>query len=340
MPRLIPVMVFSVGLVLATGARAGLVAYYPLDGDTDDASGNANDATNVFGGGFIDDVPPQIGGGMAFEMFGTVGMMNAGFQVDDDPTLDIADALTISAWVNMTDVNTFYFIAAKAPSGTANINFPGNYEFRIEQATGNLQFLHQTSEGNTFSSYTATAAVTPFEWNHVAVTAVAGGNVAFFVDGAQAGTFAQSGNFGVTNDNPLLVGTRADSHSSFNGWMDDLSIWDEALGVGKIGALAGGGDPLNLPDFNPADINLDSMVDMIDYMTLRDNFGTGTTFAEGDIDGNGIVNGADFRILKNNFGVGGAPAGVPEPGALALLWVGAGTLLFGKRRRRVIVVVS
>jgi hypothetical protein len=105
------------------------------------------------------------------------------------------------------------------------------------------------------------------------------------------------------------------------------------LSPGKIGALAAGGDPTNLPEFNPADINLDGVVNTADYEILRDNFGTGTTFGEGDLDSSGTVDGRDFRILKNNFGIGGSGLTVPEPSSALLMSIGAVLGLYVWRRR-------
>lgn len=315
---------------LAAPLRADLVAYYNFNGDVEDASGNGNHPTTIFGGEFISDVPPEIGSGNAFKMSGGAG---AGFTVPDSPTLDIATGMTISAWVNMDDTSQWNVIAAKQPSGTAPSNYPGNFELRLESGTGRLNFLHQTSEAATFSQYNSTINVTPLQWTHVLLTISNGGNASFYVDGIGAGSFATAGTFGITNDNPMLVGTRADNLSNFLGYMDDLAIWNEVLKPGQIGALAAGADPSNLPEFNPADITLDGVVNIDDYTILRDNFGTGTSFEQGDIDGNGRVDGVDFRILKNNFGIGGSGLTVPEPGSALLVSIGAILGLCAWRRR-------
>ena len=58
------------------------------------------------------------------------------------------------------------------------------------------------------------------------------------------------------------------------------------------------------------DANRDRVVDLADFVILRNNFGTGeTTFSQGDFDYDGTVDLADFVILRNNFG-----QTVPEPG--------------------------
>ena len=50
------------------------------------------------------------------------------------------------------------------------------------------------------------------------------------------------------------------------------------------------------------DIDLDGDVDLDDFVILKLNFGTGTTWGTGDLDGDGDVDLDDFVILKLNFG--------------------------------------
>ncbi len=324
-------------LLAATTAQADLVAYYDFDGEVEDGSGEGNHPVTVFGGTFLGDVPSQIGSGTSFSMDGGL----SGFDVADSSSLDITGSITISAWVNMDSVSQWNVIAAKQPSGTATLNYPGNFELRLESGTGRINFLHQTSAAQTFSQYNSTLNVIPIEWHHVAVTVVNGGSVNFFIDGVGAGTFPTVGLFGVVNDNPMLVGRRADDLSQFFGYLDDLAIWNEALKPGQIELLADGTNPLDLPDLGfDTDINSDGNVDLLDYGVLRDNFGTGTAFDQGDIDGNGRVDAFDFRLLKNALGVGGSGLSVPEPASIALLGLGALAALAVRRSRRLAAVAA
>ena len=52
----------------------------------------------------------------------------------------------------------------------------------------------------------------------------------------------------------------------------------------------------------PGDADLDGDVDLDDFVILKINFGTGSTWEEGDFDGDGDVDLDDFVILKTNFG--------------------------------------
>ncbi len=166
--------------------------------------------------------------------------------VNDDPSLDIENVLTISLWVNAPDVVTPNHMVTKQPSGTAPDNYPGNYEFRVKDNT--IQFLHQTSESTDYTLYISTSLITAGEWHHAAVSIEEGGFADFYLDGASAGSVAQSGTFGVLNDDSLRIGGRKDDRF-FNGILDDVYIYDRALTPNQIESLSKGIEP----DFSKAE---------------------------------------------------------------------------------------
>jgi hypothetical protein len=94
----------------------------------------------------------------------------------------------------------------------------------------------------------------------------------------------------------------------------------------------------------PGDVNGNGVVDINDYVIIRDNFnGTGKSKATGDLNGDTVVNFTDFRVWKNNRTGGvGADAGlelalgqhVPEPSSLVLAALGVAVLVRVTARRR------
>jgi len=78
----------------------GLVAYYPFDGDADDASGNGNDGTE-FGG--ITYTQGKIGQGAIFDG------INDYIRVPNSPSLNFTDQISISYWVKMETYAPYYF---------------------------------------------------------------------------------------------------------------------------------------------------------------------------------------------------------------------------------------
>jgi autotransporter-associated beta strand protein len=89
----------------------------------------------------------------------------------------------------------------------------------------------------------------------------------------------------------------------------------------------------------PGDANLDGVVDVMDYITVKQNFGmtSGAQWKDGNftvdtVGDGGTVDWADLQILMANFGTrGAAPAAptapAPEPGSVMLLMFGAAALL-------------
>jgi len=223
--RLICLACFVLVLGLVGNASAGLLGHWELD----DGSGTtAQDSSgNGHAGALLGDpqwVAGVIGSG-ALSFDGSEGLVEVGH----DASFSLEDALTIATWVKLTDLSTYYFLVCKAPSGTAGDNYPGNYEFRTESGTGELQFGHQEAEGEQYTFYDSTTAITAGQWYHVAVVVTKGKSVDFYIDGMPAGSAPQTANFGVLNEEPVRIGGRKDGYSFFNGFLDDVYIYDQAL---------------------------------------------------------------------------------------------------------------
>jgi hypothetical protein len=68
---------------------------------------------------------------------------------------------------------------------------------------------------------------------------VDGAEVNFYINGALAGTRVHGGNFGFFTSSPLYIGTRADFGTPFEGLIDDVRIYNEALTAAQIQDLFG-----------------------------------------------------------------------------------------------------
>ena len=221
---------------------SGLVAWWAGQKNALDGAGT-NNGTLVGG---VNYVAGEVGEAFNF------GGVNGYVSVSSSPALNLTNALTIEGWIRLNNLNTYYFIATKQPSGTAGNGYSGNLEFRIAP-NGYMQLLHQTSTALTFATYVATLGISTGMWHHVAVTLASGGNVNFYLDGVPAGTSPQQGTFGITNSQPLRMGTRADGYSYFNGLIDELSIYNRALSADEIDSiyLAGAKGKCPLPVRRP-----------------------------------------------------------------------------------------
>ncbi|UCE47072.1 MAG: hypothetical protein JSW47_15870, partial [Phycisphaerales bacterium] len=237
--KLICLISFVLVLGLVSNVSAGLIAHWEFD----EGSGTIARDSSAKGhdGSLLGDpqwVAGMIGSG-ALSFDGTDGLV----EVSHDASLSLTDALTITAWVQVHDLNTYYFLVCKQPSGTARDNYPGNYEFRTEVNSGALQFGHQETEGEQYTFYTSDSSIAVEQWHHVAVTIAKGDLVEFYIDGVAAGSSEQSTNFGVLNDEPVRIGGRKDGYSFFNGLLDDIRLYDRALSATQIQKLFEGIPP-------------------------------------------------------------------------------------------------
>jgi hypothetical protein len=120
-------------------------------------------------------------------------------------------------------------------------NHAGNYELRIENGSRRPHFLYQRGAANDTAFALAPTAVVPEGvWTHLAVTAQAGGMVDFYLNGTFVEGLAVQPTFGVPNTSPLYIGSRADLFTVFNGFIDDVAVFDEVLTAGQIQQLANG----------------------------------------------------------------------------------------------------
>ena len=237
--KLILIISFALVLGMAASVSAGLVAHWAFDEGSGtiarDSSGKGHDGTLQ---GDPQWVTGMIGSG-ALSFDSTDGLVEVG----GDAALSLTDALTITAWVSVHDLSTYYFLLCKQPSGTAGDNYPGNYEFRTEVNSGALQFGHQEAEGEQYTFYTSDSSIAAEQWHHVAVVFTTGELVEFYIDGVAAGSSEQSTNFGVLNDEPIRIGGRKDGYSFFNGLLDDVRLYDRTLSATHIQKLFEGIPP-------------------------------------------------------------------------------------------------
>ncbi|MFZ2146051.1 MAG: LamG domain-containing protein, partial [Sedimentisphaerales bacterium] len=288
---------FVLVLVLVSDVSAGLVAHWEFDDGAGtiarDSSGNGHDGTLQ---GDPQWVAGMIGSG-ALSFDGSDGLVDVGH----DESLSITDELTITVWLKVGDLSTYYFLVCKQPSGTAGDNYPGNYEFRTEINTGALQFGHQQAEGEQYIFYTSETSITAEQWYHVAVSVTKGELVEFYIDGVSAGSAEQLTNFGVLNDEPVRIGGRKDGYSFFNGILDDIRLYDRALSAVQIQKLYNGNPPTftiaEKPDPADGTLHSDTWVNMSwqagDYAVSHDvyfteNFDDVNAGAESTFQGNQV----------------------------------------------------
>ena len=223
-------------MLMAPSAQGDLIGYWSFDDQTaEDFSGFGHDG-DLMGSvlpSYSGDVPPILGGGFSMSFPGG----DSHVLVPHAETLDITQTMTIAAWVK-TAANAWDGVIAKNPSDNSAANHAGNYELRVENGSRNLVFLHQQGGENDTTSY-AGGVVGDASWQHVAVTAEAGGDVSLYVNGELTNTSPMVSAF-ATNTNPLFIGSRNDLFTGMDGLIDDVRLYDEVLTAAAITDLVGG----------------------------------------------------------------------------------------------------
>jgi hypothetical protein len=214
------------------GVDAGPLAYYPLDGDATDATGNGFDGTVQ---------------GATFTANSRVGAQAAAFdgsasyvEVPDDPALDVTGPYTETAWVNLDDTSGRHDVVSKFD---VDADFEdSHWALTVQVRDGQLRAGFEDAADVDYIG--VGGSVPASTWTHLAVV-YDGSSVAGYVDGSEVFSVAQATGDGSgsvadatppTNDEPLRIGRGEDY---FDGRIDDLRIYDRALTASEVASLAG-----------------------------------------------------------------------------------------------------
>jgi hypothetical protein len=329
----------AAGLVfgMANTSLALLVGYFPLDDNINpslatsvaDASLNphngvmASDGAPPPGVGAVEGIPSANAGlyGTAYNF--SSAATDLGY-VDIFPPspgftfLTRDGALSYAAWIKPAPTQDFPKPTFIGTTGSA-------YDFRLDPAGSDYTLRLQS--GNTDASGLGTTVTIPANvWTHVAVSKDAyvaanlSANVRFYINGVltESGTVGRAGS-GSTSKR-LFIGTGALTNEYFNGGIDEVRIYNEALSGVTIAAIARGGD-----------YNGDGQVDGADFVAWRANDGSQ----------------AGYDTWRGVFGKSSAgsgsgsvsTAGVPEPSTLALVGLLASLLIIKRCSRMELVFV-
>ncbi|HEX40822.1 MAG TPA: LamG domain-containing protein, partial [Phycisphaerales bacterium] len=221
--------------VTTSAPTGGQVAYYPFNGNANDASGNAHHGTAngavTYGTGVYGQAA-HLNGADAYISVGAVGISGAAARTIAGWAR--ADTLTITNWTNL-----FGFTNSLTEG-------QGNRSFDIEKL-GNWNF------GYGIHVYGWERPIMPLDldWHHLAAT-YDGTTIAWYGDGRAVGSEARALD---TVDN-VQMGKRGDNTAYFPGSIDDVYIYNTALTQAQICYLAGAGAPQwYAPVLSPANIS-------------------------------------------------------------------------------------
>jgi hypothetical protein len=193
--------------------ETNLVAYYPFNGDANDASGNGNNGT-VNGATLTTDRFGNPNSAYSFD--------GSSSYIDTVPAANIPSTITFAAWVYPTVSGKQLWGSVNNASGGKD-GFIGNYDYV------SLYFLYY--KGNaTCGDLTAPAGIVPLnQWSHVVFTCDTNLTTRLYVNGTNVanGSFTSVPD---AHDRALMIGKSILSQSlAFGGKIDDVRIYNRAL---------------------------------------------------------------------------------------------------------------
>jgi len=227
------VVALALGLMV-TSTYAGLVGHWKFDegagATARDSSGKGNDGT-IHGAGWGDGKY-----GQALHFNGADNYV----EVPTSDSLEMDDKVTVSAWINWTDAGDGWL--GILANGQQNGPWE-NYGLFINR-TRRFVYFTLSLDGDQVVQQTPDNVVEPDEWVHVGATW--DGSVArIYVDGVMELEQAQMGQL-VPQGLPLRIGHRNGSSHYFNGSIDDVQIYDQALTEQELGTVLQG-DTVRFP---------------------------------------------------------------------------------------------
>jgi len=205
----------------------GLVAYYPFNGNANDASGNGLNGI-VYSATLA---PDRFGN--ADSAYSFTGSSSCYISVSSTAALNLTTNLSITFWMNRTPVSSAGAIICKGDSEDAySVGFDGN---NIQFAKQNVVFLCKTASG----------AATTNVWIQVVCT-LNGTNACIYLNG-QFNTNGTGVTLG-TGTGALTIGTiRSGTPVSYSGYLDDIRIYNRPLSSTEVAQLyAIESSPLNV----------------------------------------------------------------------------------------------
>ncbi|NTW31658.1 MAG: LamG domain-containing protein [Bacteroidetes bacterium] len=225
---------------------ANLVSYYRLEGNSNDAKGSNNGSSS------------NVTFGNSYGKFGQGASLNGTSSYIDNGTnssLNISPRISITAWCyfNSTDANQVLAGKYNTPTGQ-------QYLFIVSPGSnGNIGFYY-SPYGNTSVSTPGVSGINipTGQWLHLAgVLDASTSDVTFYVNGNSVGTAHDVQGFtsiysGTTS---FKIGKRSDGYWFYNGYIDDVAVFNRTLTSTEIYKLYNGFSTVTLGANAPSEAN-------------------------------------------------------------------------------------
>jgi hypothetical protein len=208
----IPVLVKQTG-----GEETPAFAYYPLDGDVLDYSGNHRDA-EMSGVDETTDARDEVGKAYLFNSGSDI------ISVDNDPSLNFQNKITLSFWVKLTGLTEESFILSH-----------GSWEQRWKvSATPTRRLRWTVKTGSATRDLDSTFPLAINQFYHVTVV-YSGYSMELYMDGELDAFITHSGSMGTTS-NSLTFGRKDSGEANYylRGVIDEVRIYNAIVPPDEI----------------------------------------------------------------------------------------------------------
>ncbi len=226
--------------------------------------------------------------------------------VADDNSLDVANALTVEAWVKPTSISTC------GSSDTCIIlNKESSYELAIYNGTYQHAILG-TSTGTWAFQDTGVKAIIN-EWHHVAITrALNTYTTKFYLDGVLAATDSSGDGAGTSTISnsiyPFTIGARSSNGvtftSKFTGQIDEVKVWGVERSATNVVSDMSNWGPTNTSglqlyyDFNDISGSPGTVVNRVSGATSASTLSLGNSPTVSDVKTTDTTTAPGYTILK------------------------------------------
>jgi hypothetical protein len=236
------IVIFLPLSLFAQVPTAGLVAYYPLNGNATDMSGNGNNGT-ILNATLTSD---RFGNPNSAYEFG--GFYNQGYiHVPNSTSLQFSTGAAVSAWVRLdstsgSDINNNYSALGAYSVFSKDWDWDGVAGKIVFWSPPQVYIYSDEVTGEPFqplSAYTHvdSAGMLVSKWVHI-VFNLALDTPRIYIDGERiAGGDTTHYNFASTNQNDLYFGRFSNGWYPLSGALDDIRIYDRTLSDTEIQAL-------------------------------------------------------------------------------------------------------
>jgi len=208
-----------------------LVAYYKLDGNSNDSVGsnNGTDTSITYSAG-----NGKIGQGAGFNGSSRISLPSGAYIS--------ATAFSLSAWIKISSNP-----ASAAQVLTSDSDANRRWQFGVNPE-GTIRFIRFNDANSVISNFNSTGTVTNNTWHHIVAVFDNSVGSKIYINGTQDGSDA------VTTSNKITSGTVAFGSQTnttpleyFTGSIDEGAIYSRALSALEVTSLYNGGAGLTYP---------------------------------------------------------------------------------------------